>query len=202
MDNKNTTAKPSAVGNQPVIKTTEESGAPVNESPRVIPSVPPVVTQTEKAPEAVKNDKKKMIEVEASVIEQILAELSELKSKTSDYEKTASQDQIRKIEALRASGKLVKSVKIRRFADELVIGWKVTRDRVWVADRQLHEEQDVIVYLNNETEVESTLREFTRGTEYEAYEVIGETKTFNGDMEFTVMIEGGKKLIINSKFVN
>ncbi len=200
-NNKDGKLNPSATGTgtQSVVKTADEGGA-TTQPVRTIPATIPVVTEPE-APKA-NVTKSKKIEVDEDVLNKILSELSELKEKTNDFEKTASQDQIRKIEALRASGKLVKAVKIRRFADELVIGWKVTRDRVWVADKQLHEEQDVLVYLNNGTEVQTSLREFTRGAEYEAYEVIGETKTFNGEMEFTVMIEGGNKLIINSKYVN
>lgn len=200
MDNKNTTSTPSVTGTQPVIKTQEEAGATTNDLPKVTVTTNPVVTQS--TPPEKTETKKKKVEVDSDVLDRILAELGELKTKTSEFEKTASQDQIRKIEALRASGKLVKAVKVRRFNDALVVGWKVLRDRVWVADKQLHEEQDVMVYLNNGTEVETSLREFTRSASYEAYEVIKEAKTFNGEMEYVLLIDGGAELTINGKYVN
>lgn len=145
---------------------------------------------------------KKKIEVDADVLKGLLDRVNELESKTSQIEQTASQDQIRKIEALRAQGKLVKSVKLRRFDGDIVLGWKVIEDRVWVSDGKLNEIQTLEIYLQNGGTKQTTLLQFGRGCLYETYEVIKEARTGSGDIEFTLMLGDGQEIIVNSKYVN
>lgn len=146
--------------------------------------------------------KEQKVEVSREFLDTILRELKDVKEAQAQYEQTATQDQIRKIEALRASGKLVKSVKLRRFENKLVIGWKIIEDKVWVQDGKLNEVQTVKIFFDDMSNVDTTLLNFTRGTLYEPYEVIRESRLGNGDTEFTVMLDGGKEVVINSKYVN
>lgn len=145
---------------------------------------------------------KKTIEVDAQVLENLLAEVRDLKEVTKQIEQTAPQDQIRKIEALRASGKLVKAVKVRRFEGKLVIGWKMIKDNVWMEGGKLHEEQILRVFFEDGAIQEVTLIQFTRGTSYEQYEVIKEAKNADGNIELTVQLPNGKELVIDSRYIN
>lgn len=178
--------------NKVVSKPNVETPVP----PPAPPVIPPVVDHNQKTPTPNK------IEVDKDIFDRILTEIADLKQKTSEYEKTASQDQIRKIEALRASGHLVKSVKLRHFNGKLVVGWKMTKDNVWVADGRLHEVQEMDVFYDDGSKESTTLLQFTRGTSYKTYEVLKEAKTSIGEVEYTVDAGGGKELVVLNKFVN
>ena len=179
-------AVPSPQGTQPIINTNEEKTGETK------PVVPPEV----------KENKSNKVEVDVDVLQGLIKQVADLEKKTNQIEQTASQDQIRKIEAMRASGKLVKAVKIRRYNNKLVLGWRVIRDEVWLADGKLHEKQDIEVFLDDGTSAETSLLQFTRACLYETYEVIKESKTATGDLEFVIMLNGGKELTINTKYVN
>lgn len=143
------------------------------------------------------------VEVEADVLNRLLEWVQDLETKMSEYEKTASQDQIRKIEALRAQGKLVKSVRVHKHENQHVLGWKITRDDVWVdSNGKLNEFQEVELFLEDGKTAKMSLLQFTRSTQSQSYEVIKEAKTALGDIEFTVDVGGGKELTILGKFVN
>lgn len=144
----------------------------------------------------------KKIEVDATILQDLLNKVSELEEKTKQYEQTATQDQIRKLDALRASGKLVKSVKVRRLNGKLVLGWRNSRDEVWVADEKLHENQYVEVFFEDGEKEEMPLLQFTRQCTYEKYEVLKESKTAEGVLEYTVELPGGKELIVKETFIN
>ena len=152
--------------------------------------------------EKVTKSKTTKVEVDVDVLKNLLDKVAVLEEKTNQIEQTSSQDQIRKIEALRAQGKLVKSVKVRRFDGGLVLGWKTLRDNVWVADGKLHEEQDIEVYMDDGTKKETTLLRFGRTVQYESYEVLKEARTGAGEIEFTLMLPDGRELVVNSKYVN
>jgi hypothetical protein len=183
MSEKNTKVAPSPVGTQ----------AMVNEMSGVMAPQPEVVK------EAVKS---KMIEVDSEVLAAITARLKDLETKAGEFEQTASQDQIRKIEALRASGKLIKSVKVRHFNERLVLGWATTEDSIWVADGKLHEVQKCDIFFETGDKENMSLAQFTRGTTYKAYEVLKEARTQSGDVELTLITEDGKNIVILDKYVN
>lgn len=146
--------------------------------------------------------KPKMVEVDANVLQNLMDRLADVESKAGEFEKTASQDQIRKIEALRAQGKLVKSVKIRRFNGKFVLAWAVTEDNVWVADGKVYEVQKLDIFFEDGTKENITLAQFTRGAMYETYEVLKEARTADGNIEYTLILPGGKNLVIMEKYVN
>ncbi len=146
--------------------------------------------------------KPKMVEVDAEVLKGILERLNTVEQRAGEFEQTASQDQIRKIEGLRAQGKLVKSVKIRRYNGKLILGWATTEDSVWVADGKLHEVQKLDLFFEDATKENVTLKQFTSGASYEPYEVLKESKTMTGEIEYTLILPGGKNIIIMEKYVN
>lgn len=199
MENTNKTPKPSATGTQAVINTVEEGGLKNNVIP-TIPTVPSAQTITE-LPESKPASSKRKVEIDADVLESILSDLAQVKENQAQLEQTSSQDQIRKIEALRATGKLVKSVRIHKVDNKFVVGWKTLLDDVWIENGKHMERQSrEITFDGGETKVMS-LTEYTRECTKESYEVIAESKTQNGVM-FTVVVDGGREIVINSLYVN
>ena len=83
-----------------------------------------------KEDKAVKSEKK--VEISEVVLNKILTDMADMKKQIGEHEQTASQDQVRKIEALRATGKLVKSVKLNYYEGKAVISWRSTHDDVFV----------------------------------------------------------------------
>lgn len=185
--------QPSATGTESVVRTDEFSTTPTTNT------FEPVTTS---APTKAEAPKKKKVEVDADVLDAILKDLSDLKEKTNQYEQTAPQDQIRKIEAMRASGKLVKSVKVRFIDEKAVLGWKMIKNEAFVSNGKLIEEQVFKVFFEDSTEQEMSLLMFTRNAIYKSFEVISEARTQTGDLMFTVVMDDGKQVIINSKYVN
>jgi hypothetical protein len=183
---------PSTTGTEAVVRTDEFSKT----------SNPVIAEQGTTAPTKTEETKKKMVEVDADVLAAILKDLGDLKEKTQQYEQTAPQDQIRKIEAMRASGKLVKSVKVRFIDEKAVLGWKMVKNEAYVSNGKLIEEQVFKVFFEDGSEQDMSLLMFTRNAVYKAYEVISEAKTQTGDIMFTVVMEGGKQVLINSKYIN
>lgn len=146
--------------------------------------------------------KSNKVEVDAEVLKSILDRVKELESKTSEFEQTASQDQIRKIESLRAQGKLIKAVKVRRFEGKLVVGWRTTEDKVWFADGKLNEVQMRDIFFEDGTKVNTSEVQFTRGCTYESYEVLKEAQTATGAIEYTLLLPDGKQMVIIHTYVN
>jgi len=190
---------PSKTGTTPLVTTKDETGATDTNITGLNSSPAPTITTTPNIPTDAKKPKK--VEVDADALQGILDEIKGLKKTISEIESTSSQDQTRKIEALRASGKLVKAVKVRRFDGDLVLGWATIEDKVWMEGQKLHEVQTLRVFTEG-GEKETTLLNFTRGSMYEQYEVVGETKTHTGDVELKIQLKDGRELIINSKYVN
>jgi len=177
-------------GSEPVVKETDlkEEVAELRPEPEV-----------QNAEPAAPSNK---VEVDASVLQNILAELNDLKTKQGQLEQTASQDQIRKIEQMRASGKLVKAVKIRRIDGKIVLAWKMVTDDVYYADGKVYEKQEYEVTFEGGEKKVVDIREFTRKGQYESYEVIKEAKLANGTIEYTLQMADGKELVILETYVN
>lgn len=146
--------------------------------------------------------KSNKVEVDADVLKGILDRLKEVESKATEFEQTASQDQIRKIESLRAQGKLIKAVKIRRYNGKLVVGWRMTEDKVWFADGKLNEIQMHDIFFEDGTKENTSEVQFTRGCTYESYEVLKEAQTSTGAIEYTLLLPDGKQLVVLHTYVN
>ena len=190
---------------------------PVEVQAKVTPAVkkedaPGIKSEATKAAPAAKKD---TIEVGKGELETILARVQQLEESNKDqtnrlqqYEKTAPQDQIARIEALRRSGKLVKSVKIRYILDreadvkKAVVAWKMVKDEVWFEGSVLKENQVVKVWFDDKSTKEMNQRDFVRFVEYMPYDVISETKDENGNMFYTIRNKEGQELVIGSQYVN
>jgi hypothetical protein len=78
----------------------------------------------------------------------------------------------------------------------------VTEDNVWVADGKVYEVQKIDLFFEDSSKENVTLAQFTRGASYESYEVLKEARTADGNIEYTLILPGGKNLVIMEKYVN
>lgn len=152
----------------------------------------------------------KTVEVPEDVLKDILGqitsyreEIAGLKNNIKEIESTSSQDQIVKIEKLRASGKLVKSVRLNYYNNKLIVGWESTGDDVYI-DNQGKEIslQKTKLTFDDGTSVEVPQVELARRKMQREYEVIEEGRTRSGEMLYTVMTDGGKEVKIAAPFIN
>lgn len=187
-----------------VVKETEPSSVDISGTSDVTfdaSAVAFTVPETDTAPPVEKEESNK-VEVDADVLKNIMDQLNTLQKAQGEFEKTASQDQIQKIERLRASGKLVKAVKLRRIEGKLVLAWKMILDEVYYADGKVHERQEYEVIFDDGTKKEMAIREFTRKSVFESYEVIKEARLADGGIEYTLQMPDGKELIIKETYIN
>ncbi len=152
----------------------------------------------------------KKVEVDEQVLSDILqqmknyqAEIAGLKQNLKELESTASQDQILKIEKLRASGKLVKSVRLNYYENKLILGWRMTSDDVYVDSngKEVSLQKTELTFEDKSTK-EIPQVELARRKMQREYEVVEERKDREGNVLFTVMTDGGKEVTIDSRFVN
>lgn len=147
---------------------------------------------------------KEFLESIKQTLENNRLEIEALRKGQADLEKTASPDQIRKIEALRASGKLVKNVKISVIDGKLVEKWASSADEVYI-DHVLGTEvsrQMTKVSFFDGKDAEFSQIDFARRKTMKEFEVIEEGKDREGEIILTVMAEDGKQIKINSRYVN
>lgn len=131
------------------------------------------------------------------------ATIGGLKEAQKEYEQTASQDQILKIEKLRASGKLVKAVRLNYYDNKLILRWQSTHDDVYVDNtgKEISLQKTKLTFADD-TEIEIPQIDLARRKMQREYEVIKEGRTQDGKFMFTVLTEGGKEVEIDSNYVN
>jgi len=149
-------------------------------------------------------EKEETVTISKEVLDNILNKLSDLETGQQEFEKTASKDQIQKIEKLRASGKLVKTAKISTYQGRLVESWKTTVDEVYIEPSSGKEICKQEMELNFFEGKKVTLKQldFARLKVLKSFEVIKQAKTNDGEVELTVLGETGEEIVINKKYVN
>jgi uncharacterized coiled-coil protein SlyX len=119
-------------------------------------------------------------------------------------EDTSSPDQIKRIEAIRAKGGLVKSVKIAEIDGRLVKSWASTADEVYI-DHALGKEvssQMTKLSFFDGGEKDISQANFARVKIMKAFEVIKEGKDKVGNIVLTVTTDDGKEFDIDSRYIN
>lgn len=175
------------------------------------PNVPPVTTPPVVPPENGKGSKEKTVTLTQDQFDLIIsemrsnkAEIQALKQGQKELEDTSSPDQIKRIEAIRAKGGLVKSVKIAELDGKLVASWASTADEVYV-DHALGKEVSkqmtkVTFFDGKDKEISQT--EFARRKIMKSFEVIKEGKNKVGDIVLTVITQDGEEFDIDSRYIN
>jgi Tfp pilus assembly protein PilX len=159
----------------------------------------------------------KKVEVDEKVLNEILDTLKdnketikkqgeiidELRDNQKEYELTASQDQIAKIEKLRASGKLVKSVRVNFYENKLVSSWESVADDVYIdtTGKEVSVQETKLSFSDGKTQVVPQI-DFARRKTQKSYEVILEGRDRDGNMQYTVMGDGGKEVVIDGRYIN
>lgn len=110
---------------------------------------------------------------------------------------------IQKIEQLRAQGKLVKSVKVRKIGLKYVVGWQTLQDDVYIDENgRLVEKQTVKVFFDDQSDKTYSMRQWGSAPEYVSFEVTGEERDAEGNLFFKVLGPDGKALTLNAIFIN
>lgn len=134
----------------------------------------------------------------------ILNEIQTLKKGQKELEDTSSPDQIKRIEAIRAKGGLVKSVKVSEIDGKLVKSWVSTGDEVYI-DHALGKEvsrQTTKLFFYEGGEKEISITEFSRKSIPRTFEVIKEGKDRVGNIVLTLTTVDGKEFDIDSRYIN
>ena len=120
----------------------------------------------------------------------------------------ADQNKLDSIERRRNQGKLVKEVGISMMDGKYIIAWKSKQDDVYRdTNGNLVEKQTVECFFDvkkgeKEDSKVMTLRNFYLFKEMQKAEVIGETKTNEGNIIYDVQFKNGRELKIDATFVN
>lgn len=132
----------------------------------------------------------------------LMSRIAGLEKAQKEIESSQDQDVISKLDKLRASGKLVKDVKVRKLGDKFVMGWKLVKDEVSFDGHKLIEVQDVEVYMEDGSKKVLPMRQWAIFPTYETMEVKRESRDENGDILYTVLGNDGKEIEINIKYLN
>jgi len=148
--------------------------------------------------------KEETVTISKDVLDNILNKLTDLEAGQKEFEQTASKDQMQKIEKLRASGKLVKKVKIAKYQGRQVKSWKTTIDEVHIdpsTGKEISKQEMKLTFFEGK-EVTLKQLDFARLKTLESFEVIKQAKTADGEVELTVLGDTGEEIVINKKYVN
>lgn len=158
----------------------------------------------EKAKKEATKEKEKTVTLTQEQFDLILNEIQTLKKGQKTLEDTSSPDQIKRIEAIRAKGGLVKSVKIAEIDGKLVTSWESTADEVYI-DHALGKEvskQMTKINFKEGSSKEISQTEFARRKVMKSFEVIKEGKDKVGNIVLTVTTDDGQEFDIDSRYIN
>lgn len=149
-------------------------------------------------------EKEETVTLTKDQFDMILNEIQNLKKGQKTLEDTSSPDQIKRIEAIRAKGGLVKSVKISEIDGKLVKSWESTGDEVYIDHALGKEVSKQMTKLNfyDGSEKEMSQTEFARRKIMKSFEVIKEGKDRVGNIVLTVTTDDGKEFDIDSRYIN
>lgn len=173
---------------------------PEQKMPDPAPMQPAVGGAAPAAPKAVQSDGS--VTLSKQDFDALMARIAGLETTQGLMLKVEDKNKIMEIERLRASGKLVKSVKVRRVGDKYVIGWRTLEDDVYMQEGKLIERQRTEVFFKDGEKKEYFMRDWTNAFIFVPFEVTRESKDENGEMFFTVRHETGETFEINIKYVN
>lgn len=201
------------IKNPPAEETNEETGAeeaPVVETTAASTPAPANMTRQD-APQVVApapvapSAEQETVVLSREAFDAFIADFNKMKSDHQALMSVQSKNDLNRIEEMRRSGKLVKSVKVRKVNGKFVIGWKLLQDEVYVdvASGRLVEKQNVAIFLEGEeAPIELNMRQWVMAAEYVPFDVIRESRDENGDLFFLVKGEDGKEFEINAIYVN
>lgn len=175
----------------------EEKAEPASSVQDPAPSVGYAHATNEPAPVS------ETVTVSSEAFNAMMQRLSDLEETTRLQLQVTDKNKIKRIEELRRSGKLVKEVKIRKYAGKYIIGWKTIKDEVYKDENgRLVEKQIIELWFDDGTKSEMSMRQWASAPEYIKFEVKSETKDEDGNLFFKCVGPDGKELELNVSFIN
>jgi len=158
--------------------------------------------------DVVKKEDVKKVEIDTDVLRRLVATVESQKQDIDDLKSAADVGRMSRILQERESGKLVKNAKVSMWEGKIVVGWVGAGDDVFFDEQgRLHEDQKVCLFLHNsEGEPDKTdpisYREFARVTTKVEGEVVKESKSSDGQVFFTVLLDDGLEVELGVQFAN
>lgn len=144
-----------------------------------------------------------LVSVPKKTLDAVLKRLDTLEDDNKLLKSVADKGRMARVEALRAQGKLVKSVRIGKMGELFVIGWKLVKDDVHFDNEgKLVEEQTIRVFFEDKTSNDMNVRNFANSMDRIEGEVTSEGKDRDGNITLVVLLPDGKELSINQNFIN
>lgn len=144
-----------------------------------------------------------LVSVPKKTLDAVLKRLDTLEDDNKLLKSVADKGRMARVEALRAQGKLVKSVRIGKMGERFVIGWKLIKDDVHFDNEgKLVEDQIIKVFFEDKSELEMNVRNFANSMERIEGEVTMEGKDRDGNIMLTVLLPDGKEISISQNFIN
>lgn len=178
----------------PVVATSASS-APV--APVVSTPVGTTTPAVKVKPEA------KTVEVPVETLQQLLNRIESLEKVSKEHESTFDQDQMQKIERLRATGKLVQNVRLNYLDGKIVMSYKTLANDVYIDNTGKEQSsQTMRIVFEDNSDVVIPSVEFFRRRIQKSWEVIREARDNEGVLWKTLMLEGGREVTINAEYIN
>jgi len=147
--------------------------------------------------------KEETVTLSAEAFNALMKRLETLETTSALVLQVQDKNKIQKIEELRRAGKLIKSVKVRRYAGKYIVGWKMVEDEVYKDENgRLIERQIVRIFFDGGTALDMSMRQWASAPEYISFEVTKESKDSDGNLFFTCIAPDGKTLELNASFIN
>lgn len=164
---------------------------------------PDTVIPNPTSPEVKPESSEGQIVLSKEAFNAMMKRLADLEATSNLVMQVQDKNKIAKIEELRRAGKLVKSVKIRKYTGKYIIGWKTIQDEVYKDEQgRLVEKQTVELWYDDNTKSQMSMRQWASAPEYVAFEVTKESKDADGNLFFTCVGPDGKTLELNGAFIN
>lgn len=176
----------------------EESSTPGQEDSVSETASTPVV-----AAEVMPINSEETVTIKKVALEAMMDRLEKLETTVDLQLRVTDKNKVLEIERLRNSGKLVKSVKVRKYAGKYVVGWKTLEDEVYKDENnRLIEKQTVELYFDDGSKMSMSMRQWASAPQYVPFEVKKEFTDEEGNIFFSVVGADGKELELNAAFIN
>lgn len=183
--------------------TKEVADVPVADVPAPVPQAAPSAAQAMIAKEKGTKVEPNTVTIPVEQWNELFDRLKTLEGSHNLLMQVQDKDKVAKIEEMRRSGKLVKSVKVRRYDGKYIVGWQTMQNEVYVNEEgRIVEKQTIKILFHDGSESEITLRQWASLGEYIPFEVYKESKDEEGNLFFSVRGDDGFELEINATFIN
>lgn len=160
-------------------------------------------TQTQTPPKQEK--KKDTVEIERSVLEEILRNQKAQQEKIEMLTSVADKARLAHWDKLHPQGNLIRRANLGKWKGKIVIGWAKVKDEVGFIHGVLREEQIIKLFLDNGTKEPETedveFLTFYRNVERVFGDIVKESRGAYGETR-TLQLEDGRQFEVDIRFIN